>query len=36
VFATLAGVGLLNEQLTLRLIVSLMLVCIGIYIVNRK
>ena len=36
VFATLAGVGLLNEQLTLRLIVSLTLVCIGIYIVNRK
>jgi drug/metabolite transporter (DMT)-like permease len=36
VFATLAGVGLLNEPLTLRLIVSLILVCIGIYIVNRK
>ena len=36
VFATLAGVGMLNEPLTLRLIVSLILVCIGIYIVNRK
>ena len=36
VFATLAGVGLLNEPLTLRLIVSLTLVCIGIYIVNRQ
>ena len=36
VFATLAGVGLLNEQLTPRLIASLILVCIGIYIVNRK
>lgn len=36
VFATLAGVGLLNEPLTLRLIVSLSLVCLGIYIVNRK
>jgi drug/metabolite transporter (DMT)-like permease len=36
VFATLAGVGLLKEPLTLRLIVSLTLVCIGIYIVNRK
>jgi drug/metabolite transporter (DMT)-like permease len=36
VFATLAGVGLLNEPLTLRLIVSLVLVSIGIYIVNRK
>ena len=36
VFATLAGVGLLNEQLTPRLIASLTLVCIGIYIVNRK
>lgn len=36
VFATLAGVGLLNEPLTLRLIVSLILVSIGIYIVNRK
>lgn len=36
VFATLAGVGLLNEPLTLRLIVSLTLVSIGIYIVNRK
>ena len=36
VFATLAGVGVLNEPLTLRLIVSLTLVSIGIYIVNRK
>ncbi len=36
VFATLAGVGLLNEPLTLQLIVSLILVSIGIYIVNRK
>jgi len=36
VFATLAGVSMLNEPLTLRLIVSLVLVCIGIYIVNRK
>ena len=36
VFATLAGVVLLNEPLTLRLIVSLTLVSIGIYIVNRK
>jgi drug/metabolite transporter (DMT)-like permease len=36
VFATLAGVGLLNEPLTLRLIVSLILVSIGIYVVNRK
>lgn len=36
VFATLAGVGLLSEPLTLRLIVSLILVSIGIYVVNRK
>jgi drug/metabolite transporter (DMT)-like permease len=36
VFATFASVGLLNEPLTLRLIVSLILVSIGIYIVNRK
>jgi drug/metabolite transporter (DMT)-like permease len=36
VFATIAGVGLLNEPLTLRLIVSLILVSIGIYVVNRK
>jgi drug/metabolite transporter (DMT)-like permease len=36
VFATLAGVGLLNEPLSLRLIVSLILVSIGIYVVNRK
>jgi len=36
VFATLAGVLLLDELLTLRLIISLTLVSIGIYIVNRK
>ena len=36
VFATIAGVGLLNEPLTLRLIISLVLVSLGIYIVNRK
>jgi len=36
VFATLAGVFLLNEPLTLRVIASLTLVSIGIYIVNRK
>ena len=36
VFGTFASVALLNEPLTLRLIVSLILVSIGIYIVNRK
>ena len=36
VFATIAGVALLSEPLTLRLIVSLILVSIGIYVVNRK
>jgi drug/metabolite transporter (DMT)-like permease len=36
VFATLAGVVLLSEPLTLRIVVSLILVSIGIYIVNRK
>jgi drug/metabolite transporter (DMT)-like permease len=36
VFATLAGVLLLGEPLTLHLIISLTLVSIGIYIVNRK
>lgn len=36
VFATLAGVWLLGEALTTRLIISLTLVSIGIYIVNRK
>ncbi|MGD8962302.1 MAG: DMT family transporter [Desulfobacterales bacterium] len=36
VFATLAGVLLLGEPLTLRIIISLTLVSIGIYIVNRK
>ena len=35
-FATLAGVWLLGESLTLRLILSLTMVSIGIYIVNRK
>jgi drug/metabolite transporter (DMT)-like permease len=36
VFATLAGVLLLGEPLTLRLIISLTLVSIGIFIVNRN
>ena len=36
VFATLAGVLLLGESLTFRLIVSLILVSIGIFIVNRE
>ncbi len=36
VFATIAGVMLLNEPLTLRVLISLILVSIGIYIVNRK
>jgi drug/metabolite transporter (DMT)-like permease len=36
VFATLAGVVLLNEPLTFRVILALILVSIGIYIVNRK
>ena len=36
VFATLAGVLLLGEPLILRIIISLTLVSIGIYIVNRK
>ena len=36
VFATIAGLVLLNEPLSLRLIVSLALVSTGIYIVNRK
>ena len=36
VFATIAGLVLLNEPLSLRLIVSLTLVSTGIYIVNRK
>lgn len=35
VFATIAGVMLLKEPLTLRLILSLIFVSIGIYIVNR-
>jgi drug/metabolite transporter (DMT)-like permease len=36
VLATLAGVLLLGEPLTMRIIISLTLVSIGIYIVNRK
>jgi len=36
VFATLSGALLLHEPLTLRLILSLVLVSIGIYVVNRK
>ena len=36
VFATIAGVVLLKESLTLRLILSLIFVSTGIYIVNRK
>ena len=36
VFATIAGVALLSEPVTLRLIISLALVSIGIYVVNRK
>jgi drug/metabolite transporter (DMT)-like permease len=36
VFATIAGVLILKEPLTLRLILSLMFVSIGIYIVNRQ
>lgn len=36
VFATVAGIVLLNEPLTLRVILSLIFVSLGIYIVNRK
>jgi drug/metabolite transporter (DMT)-like permease len=36
VFATLAGVVFLNEPLTFRVILALILVSIGIYVVNRK
>jgi drug/metabolite transporter (DMT)-like permease len=36
VFATVAGILLLKEPLTLKLILSLVFVSIGIYIVNRK
>ena len=36
IFATIAGVVLLNEPLTLRLILSLTFVSIGIYVVNRR
>ena len=36
VFATLAGVVMLDEPLTFRVILALILVSIGIYVVNRK
>jgi drug/metabolite transporter (DMT)-like permease len=36
VFATIAGVALLHEPLTLRLVLSLVFVSLGIYIVNRE
>lgn len=36
VFATIAGILLLKEPLTLSVIISLVLVSLGIYIVNRK
>ncbi|NVL93065.1 MAG: DMT family transporter [Desulfobacterales bacterium] len=36
VFATVAGVFLLHESLTPRLILSLFLVSLGIYVVNKK
>jgi drug/metabolite transporter (DMT)-like permease len=36
VFAALAGVVLLGEPITLRLVLSLLLVSIGIYVVNRN
>jgi drug/metabolite transporter (DMT)-like permease len=36
IFATIAGVGLLGEPLTPRLIISLILVSVGIYVVNRR
>jgi drug/metabolite transporter (DMT)-like permease len=36
VFATIAGVALLKETLTLRLILSLIFVSVGIYVVNRN
>lgn len=36
VFATLAGMVFLNEPLTFRVILALVLVSIGIYVVNRK
>jgi drug/metabolite transporter (DMT)-like permease len=35
VFGLLAGVGLLGEPLTLRLVVALLAVCAGIWLVNR-
>jgi drug/metabolite transporter (DMT)-like permease len=36
VFATLSAVVFLHEPLSLRLILSLVLVSVGIYIVNRR
>ena len=36
VFATLAGILFLHEPLTLRVILALILVSIGIYVVNMK
>jgi drug/metabolite transporter (DMT)-like permease len=36
VFATIAGIALLKEPLTLQVILSLVFVSLGIYIVNRK
>ncbi len=36
VFGLLAGVGLLGEPLTLRLVVALVAVCAGIWLVNRR
>jgi drug/metabolite transporter (DMT)-like permease len=36
VFATIAGVVLISEPLTLRLILSLIFVSVGIYVVNRQ
>jgi drug/metabolite transporter (DMT)-like permease len=35
VFGLLAGVGLLGEPLTLRLVVALLAVCAGIWLVNH-
>ena len=35
-FATLAGIVFLNEQLTVKLVVALIFVSLGIYIVNRQ
>ena len=36
IFATIAGVLLLKEPMTLKLILSLIFVSVGIYIVNRE